>query len=574
MSTLKTIHHILKKNPMIFIKDYVSNQVANLFPLFTGLLISRIFARFEAGYDPTIWMLIGLFVGTLLGRIVAIFWHAIAAGLSRYHVYGTVSTNIVNMYLNKPGGEMPNRAPGQIVNHFKDDIWQIEDYVANTFSRFLAYFVFGVMALGILIKIDWKMTVVVFIPLVAIILFLRKMGDKIAKYRVSHRKATSEVSGMVAEVFSNVQAMKIAGSQEHVLAYFKELNDKRQEKAIKDYLFRELLMTSASNILALGTGMVLLVMALDSSGAMFKLSTFTLFCYYINFISGTIQYATEAVISYKRALVAVKTLGEDDRYMQADHLGDEVHIGEVIPQQNYEERAIQRIQVKDLQYQYPNTTKGIVDINLTIEPNQMVVITGRVGSGKSTVAKSMLGLLEAQGKWHIGEALVDKESLLEEGIAAYAPQMPQFFSASIRENLILGKVISDEKILEVLEVCDFLEDLSTFEKGLDQEIGVNGVKLSGGQRQRLAIARMLLVDAKLGVIDDISSALDIKTAKKIWERLFTQEDKSYVIISNRREELERAHKIIVMKEGRIESEGTLETLLETSEEMNLIWGAV
>ena len=123
------------------------------------------------------------------------------------------------------------------------------------------------------------------------------------------------------------------------------------------------------------------------------------------------------------------------------------------------------------------------------------------------------------------------------------------------------------------------DDLKTFESGLDTVIGPRGVRLSGGQLQRTAAARMLVREPELLVFDDLSSALDVETEQKLWSRVFKQREptsnslstSTYLVVSHRPIALQHADNIVVLKDGKIETEGTLEVLLETCEEMQGLW---
>ncbi|XAW88309.1 ATP-binding cassette domain-containing protein [Vibrio sp. CDRSL-10 TSBA] len=224
------------------------------------------------------------------------------------------------------------------------------------------------------------------------------------------------------------------------------------------------------------------------------------------------------------------------------------------------------IHVEQMTFQYPDTTQpALHNISLQLKENQVLGIAGATGSGKSTLLQLLMRYWEAgEGKLEVGQTPIQSIPLAQlRSLYAYVPQDAFLFSMSIMENIRIGRSdASDEDVYQAARLAAIHDDILQFPDGYQTLVGERGVTLSGGQRQRLSIARALLSNAPILVLDDALSAVDIKTEKVIIEHLQQRREQTLIIVSHRLSAIEQADQIVVMAHGEIVEHGNHRSLLE------------
>ena len=223
------------------------------------------------------------------------------------------------------------------------------------------------------------------------------------------------------------------------------------------------------------------------------------------------------------------------------------------------------IEFKEFNFSYEDNNHVLEDINFTINKGETIGVVGKTGSGKTTFIKQLLRLYPIEENTLLldGKGIERYYDYSVRAKIGYAPQEYQLFSKSIKENVLFYRYDLEDKLDDVLEQADIKKDISRFKDGIDTLVGENGLSLSGGQKQRLGIARALLSDPDILILDDSLSAVDSNTEKAIIENIKkTREGKTNIIVAHRISAVRHADKIVVLDNGKILNFGTHDELLE------------
>ncbi len=582
MSTFTYMWHLICYRPGWYILNALVWTGIYLMPIVPGLLTKEFFDSLsgQSAMGFGTWGLIALLIGFALARSAGIYIGFITDVNFRFRMGMLLRRNLLEHVLKEPGARAIPCSPGEAISHFRDDVDQSEEAASWSVDVF-GMTCFAAVSCFILLRIDAQMTMLVFLPLVIVVVAAQLATTRLQKYRSASRESTAKVTGAISEMFGSVQAIQVAGAEQRVAARFRELNDNRRKTMLKDKLMTEVLDSVFSNTVNLGTGLILLLAGQKMRGGEFTVGDFSLFVYYLTFVTQFISNFGKFLTYFKQMAVALQRLtailqGAPAQVLTAAHslhLRDHGTKTEVAADYPANER-LERLEAKGLTYRYPETGRGIAGVDLELSRGSFTVITGPIGSGKTTLVRTLLGLLpqeEGAVHWN-GREVSDPGSFFVPPRSAYTAQVPRLYSDTLRENILLGQSDNADQLARALHTAVLEDDVRHLQNGLNTVIGPRGVKLSGGQAQRTAAARMLVRDAELYVFDDLSSALDVETEQKLWDRLFGDRgEATCLVVSHRKTALAQADHIIVMRDGRIEAEGTADSLLSGNESFRKLW---
>ena len=446
---------------------------------------------------------------------------------------------------------------GEVISRSTNDI---TNYIAPLFGYGILLIFDGIiynLFISILIfnKSNFIYLLLIHIPLVIQTIYLVSRRKVQEKYYNKMAKTMDEITEETLENVKGIRVIRAYSLLDKVRNSFVEKlrsYAKSNEKYMKKTLVYQPLNTvslATSYVIAVAGGFYFINLGMMTLGELISV------CVVIGMIQWPYIALSELVIMIIEVRQATKRILEiSDK--KADVNND-------LAESNFEFNS--SIEFKDFNFSYEDNNHVLEDINFTINKGETIGVVGKTGSGKTTFIKQFLRLYPVEENTLLldGKGMERYYDYSVREKIGYAPQEYQLFSKSIKENVLFYRYDLEDRLDEVLEQADIKKDISRFKDGIDTLVGENGLSLSGGQKQRLGIARALLSNPEILILDDSLSAVDSNTEKTIIENIKkTREGKTNIIVAHRISAVRHADKIVVLDNGKILNFGTHDELLE------------
>ena len=418
--------------------------------------------------------------------------------------------------------------------------------------------VLGMASIGFMMSINVKLTLISLIPAPIIVIFTRILTRRMSSGFETVQKTFSELTERVREAFSGIRVIKSYNRENWAYTRVEDVGTKyisenmRLAKTLAFFFPMMAIFTNTGLAIVIWIGGRLAIMGNITIG------DFVAFTAYLNLLTWPMMAMGWVTTLIQRGSASMRRI--NNILEEVPEIKDSYQLRDVA-------RITGRIEINGLKIRYPGQTEpALKDIHFKIDAGETVAVVGRVGSGKTTLLHTIPRLLDISP----ATLFIDGRDIrqiplktLRKNIG-FVTQDVFIFSDTIRNNVLFGRSnVSQTELYAALRAADILEDIQSLEKGLDTILGERGITLSGGQRQRLTIARALIADPSILIMDDALSMVDTRTEQRILNQLLQlRRNKTNLIVSHRISTISRAERIVVLDRGELVEEGTHETLMK------------
>jgi ATP-binding cassette subfamily B multidrug efflux pump len=444
---------------------------------------------------------------------------------------------------------------GDLMNRISEDVGRVRMYLGPAIMYGLQLITLFIMLIPIMFAISAKLTWYALIPLPLLSISIFYVNNIIEHRSEEIQKSQSRLSTFVQEAFSGIRVLKsFTREKESVQAFAGESNDYKWQ-SLKLTRVQSLFYPLILGLIGLSTILTLYAGSVEVINGTLTFGNIAEFIIYVNLLTWPVTSLGYTSSLVQRAEASQKRINEFLR-LKSDLVSEKNLRGEITG----------KVSFRNVSFTYPDTgIRALKNLSFEIEPGESLAIIGATGSGKSTVSALVTRLYDCTE----GELLIDNIPIQDYNPIHLRTQLgvvPQdvfLFSDTVYNNIGFGlQDPSEDKIIQAAKDADVYQNIIEFPQGFATRVGERGITLSGGQKQRVSIARAIVREPKILILDDALSAVDTKTENAILNALKKiMQGRTSIIISHRVSSAKLAHKIIVLYDGQIIEQGTHEELL-------------
>lgn len=445
---------------------------------------------------------------------------------------------------------------GDLMARISEDVGKVRMYFGPAILYGLNMITMTILCIGFMLSINVKLTLFTLLPLPILSITIYYVNTIIEKRSTEIQKSLSGISVFVQEAFSGIRVIKAFAREQDSLRQFAEESEKYREKNLALVRVSSVFTPSVMALVGLSILIVVFVGGIEVINGNISAGNVAEFIMYVTMLTWPFTSLGWISSIMQRADVSQKRINE--------FLNTKTNI---VSTENITKSVDGKITFENVSLTYSESNiEALKNVSFTIEAGQSIALLGNTGSGKSTLANTICRLMDPlEGKILIDDIDIKKYNISNlRSQIGYVPQDVFLFSDTIKNNIIFGSNISDEsQILEASQKADLHQNITQFAAGYDTILGERGITLSGGQKQRLSIARAIIKNPKILILDDSLSAVDTHTENTILNHLETiMKNKTSIIISHRVSSAKLADKIMLLDNGEIIEQGTHQELMK------------
>ena len=566
---LGLIARYLRPQRRQLLKGAFALLVVNLLGTALPLLVQKTINSLIPGFSLRDLLHQALWIALLASAMAGVrLWSRVLVFGAGRQVEVLLRQQIFDHLLKQEPGWVQSAGSGEVISRSTSDVENVRRLlgfaVLSLANTALAY----AFTLPAMLAIDpgLSLAAVVLYPLMLVV--VGASGGRMMSQQREQQQNLAELSDLIQEDLSGISAIKIYGQEPTEVGAFAVLSRRYRDAAIALARTRSTLFPLLEGISSLS---LLVLLALGSGqlerGSLTLGGLIALILYIERLVFPTALLGF-TLSSFQTGQVSLERV--EDLLSREASIQDPNHAIDLEPN-----NAGAAIEARNLCVRYPGADRNSLEgLSFRIKPGELVAVVGPVGSGKTTLARALGRMLEVPPTqlWLNGQDVTRlKLADLRQQIAM-VPQEGYLFSATLRENLSYGAPDAAEALLnQVVQQAQLQSDLDSFPEGYQTIVGERGITLSGGQRQRTSLARALLVDAPLLVLDDALASVDNRTAAAILQSLTIDLHRTVLFISHQLSAAAACDRVLVIVEGRLVQEGTHRELLAQEGTYRKLW---